>query len=77
MKQKFVAAYLVALISAQAQTYEQKIARAMEKVDRVTAQGPFHANWKSLAGFEVPQWYLQEVRNLHSLGRLFGSGVRQ
>jgi alpha-L-fucosidase len=30
----------------------------MEKVDRASAQLPFHADWKSLAGFEIPQWCL-------------------
>jgi hypothetical protein len=44
MKQKLVAAYLAALICAPAQTYQQKIASALEKVDRVSAQGPFHAD---------------------------------
>jgi len=39
MKKWFVAAYLAALICASAQTYEQKIASAMERVDRVAAKG--------------------------------------
>jgi len=39
MKKWFVAAYLAALICASAQTYEQKIASAMESVDRVAAKG--------------------------------------
>jgi hypothetical protein len=38
MKKKFVAAYLAALVCASAQTYEQKIENAMERVDRVTMQ---------------------------------------
>ena len=57
MKKWFVAAYLAALICASAQTYEQKIASAMERVDRVAAKGPFNPDWKSLS-----KTYLQGYR---------------
>jgi alpha-L-fucosidase len=39
------------------QTYEQRIADSMSRVDRVLAQGPFQANWQSLEGYKVPDWY--------------------
>jgi hypothetical protein len=57
MKKWFVAAYLAALICASAQTYEQKIASAMERVDRVAAKGPFNPDWKSLESYQAPKWY--------------------
>lgn len=43
MKEKLAVAYLAALVCVSAQTYEKKIATAMERVDRVVAQGPFRA----------------------------------
>jgi alpha-L-fucosidase len=58
MKKWFVAAYLAALIGASAQTYEQKIASAMERVNRVAAKGPFNPDWKSLESYQAPEWYL-------------------
>jgi alpha-L-fucosidase len=57
MQKKLAAAYLAVLICASAQTYEQKIASAMERVDRVAAKGPFHPDWKSLESYQAPEWY--------------------
>jgi alpha-L-fucosidase len=34
-----------------------KLARRMAKVDAVTAHGPFHADWESLAAYRVPEWF--------------------
>src|SRR5437870_6058458 len=43
--------------AACAQSYDRRIADAMAKVDAVSEKGPFHANWDSLAAFQVPRWY--------------------
>jgi alpha-L-fucosidase len=49
--------------SAAAQGYKpgQKFAAAEAKqaamVDRVDARGPFHANWDSLGGYRIPEWF--------------------
>ncbi len=43
--------------SAAAQTYEQKIGKALETVDATIARGPFRASWDSLKKYEVPAWY--------------------
>jgi alpha-L-fucosidase len=37
--------------------YDAKIAAAIERVDKVIAQGPFAANWESLEKFQAPAWY--------------------
>ncbi len=33
------------------------VAPAVEEIDQVVAAGPFKADWKSLEGYEIPQWY--------------------
>ncbi len=33
---------------------------ALAKIDAVIKQGPFAANWESLKGFTVPEWYLND-----------------
>ncbi|MEM9364868.1 MAG: alpha-L-fucosidase [Planctomycetota bacterium] len=33
------------------------VASAVEKIDAVIAKGPFQANWISLEGYQIPQWY--------------------
>jgi alpha-L-fucosidase len=40
-----------------AQSYEQKIEAAMQKVDAGIPQGPFAANWDSLQNYKIPAWY--------------------
>jgi alpha-L-fucosidase len=35
----------------------QKLADRMAKVDAETAHGPFKAEWDSLAGYRVPEWF--------------------
>jgi alpha-L-fucosidase len=52
-------AYGVALALAQAcaQTYEQRIADSMRRVDQTVAQGPFQSDWQSLEAYQVPDWY--------------------
>jgi alpha-L-fucosidase len=40
-----------------AQTYDQRIADSMRRVDQTVAQGPFQANWQSLEAYQVPDWY--------------------
>lgn len=40
-----------------AQSYEERIAAAMKRVDQTAAAGPFQANWSSLERYEVPAWY--------------------
>ncbi len=34
-----------------------QVAPALEKIDAVIGEGPFHANWESLGKYEIPQWY--------------------
>lgn len=40
-----------------AQSYEERVAAAMKRVDQTAAAGPFQANWSSLERYEVPAWY--------------------
>jgi len=40
-----------------AQSYDQKIEAAMQKVDARIEQGPFAANWDSLQNYKIPAWY--------------------
>jgi alpha-L-fucosidase len=40
-----------------AQTYEQKIAASMKRIEEVIAKGPFKASWESLETQKVPAWY--------------------
>src|SRR4030095_5973541 len=40
-----------------AETYEQKIAASMKRIDEVIAKGPFKASWESLETQKVPAWY--------------------
>ena len=42
---------------AVAQTYEERIARALKTVDSGVAQGPFRASWDSLDTYKAAQWY--------------------
>ena len=44
-------------VAAVAQTYEQRVAAALAKVDAIDAKGPFQPNWDSLVKFRVPGWY--------------------
>ena len=44
-------------MAAGAQTYEERIRDAMSRVDQAVAAGPFQANWQSLEGYQVPDWY--------------------
>ena len=34
-----------------------KVAPAVKAIDAVVEAGPFKADWKSLEGYEIPQWY--------------------
>ncbi len=45
------------LAQAAAQTYDQRIADSLRRVDQTVAQGPFQANWQSLEAYQVPGWY--------------------
>lgn len=40
-----------------AQSYDQKIESAVQKVDARIQQGPFAANWASLQNYTIPAWY--------------------
>ncbi len=40
-----------------AQSYQEKIARALARVDAAVAQGPYQAAWSSLETYSVPAWY--------------------
>jgi alpha-L-fucosidase len=40
-----------------AQTYEQKIDAALQKVKAEDSNGPFATNWQSLENYQIPQWY--------------------
>src|ERR1700722_11799145 len=42
---------------AAAETYEERIAHALQTVDGTVAQGPFRASWDSLETYLAPQWY--------------------
>jgi alpha-L-fucosidase len=44
--------------AAIAQTYEQRIAGIMSKVDTTVSKGRFHATWDSLVKHGVPEWYV-------------------
>ena len=33
------------------------VAPAVAEIDKVVEAGPFKADWKSLEGYEIPQWY--------------------
>jgi alpha-L-fucosidase len=61
MKLSQVALFACSLASmltpAAAQTYNQRIADSMARVDQTVAQGPFQANWQSLDAYQVPDWY--------------------
>ncbi len=54
---KRLAAILMLVQGCWAQTYDQRIAETMAKVDAVVKKGPFHDTWDSLVKFEVPEWY--------------------
>src|SRR6266542_2155546 len=58
MLRKSILISLAFQLYSPAQTYEQKIASAMERVERVAAQGPFRPEWKSLESYQVPDWYM-------------------
>ena len=34
-----------------------EVAPAIEKIEEVIEKGPFEANWSSLEGYKIPQWY--------------------
>jgi alpha-L-fucosidase len=51
-----IAALYPALLSAQ--SYPEKIAAAVKRVDGVAARGPFAPAWASLETQKVPEWYL-------------------
>lgn len=40
-----------------AQSYEERVTRALKTVDETIARGPFAASWESLEKFRVPEWY--------------------
>src|SRR3984893_9005923 len=42
---------------AAAQTYQQRIDSAMDRVEKTIMQGPFSATGASLEHYEVPKWY--------------------
>src|SRR5438132_1581963 len=44
--------------AALAQTYEQRIAGTMAKVDTTISKGRFHPTWDSLVKHGVPEWYV-------------------
>src|SRR5579872_756825 len=48
---------LAGCLAAGAQTYDERIREAMSRVDQTVAAGPFQANWQSLEGYQVPDWY--------------------
>ena len=37
---------------------DQRREELLKIVERVSAEGPFRADWKSLEGYQVPEWYL-------------------
>src|SRR5579864_843958 len=40
-----------------AQSYDQRVASALSRVDHAVAAGPFRAAWPSLESYRVPAWY--------------------
>jgi alpha-L-fucosidase len=40
-----------------AQSYDQKVEAAIQKVDTRIQQGPFASNWDSLQNYKIPAWY--------------------
>jgi alpha-L-fucosidase len=42
---------------AAAQTYAEKVAKAVKTVDTVAAQGPFQPDWDSLETYRTAKWY--------------------
>jgi alpha-L-fucosidase len=47
----------LAATRAGAQSYDEHVSAAVERVDRTVAQGPFQAAWPSLQTYKVPDWY--------------------
>ena len=37
--------------------YQEKIDRYLKQIDEVIAKGPYKADWASLTGMEVPDWF--------------------
>ena len=57
MKLRLLPALLAAAAVVSAQTYEEKVRTAVNRVDRVAAQGPFRPAWDSLKTYRLPEWY--------------------
>jgi alpha-L-fucosidase len=36
---------------------KQRVAEAVERIEAVIAQGPYHPTWESLETYQVPKWY--------------------
>jgi len=53
----FVCVLILTLAPSLAQTYDQRIADSMRRIDQAVAQGPFQPNWQSLESYQVPDWY--------------------
>ncbi|MDR3752695.1 MAG: alpha-L-fucosidase [Terracidiphilus sp.] len=54
----FAATLLVALACpARAQQTSANVQRQLARVDAAARTGPFRANWDSLAGYRVPEWF--------------------
>jgi alpha-L-fucosidase len=50
--------WFVIPLTTLAQTYPEKIQASRQRVEAGVAAGPFHADWKSLESYQVPEWYL-------------------
>lgn len=48
---------LLLATAAWAQTYDERVAGTLSRVDAVIKKGPFHDTWDSLIRFHVPEWY--------------------
>ena len=58
-----VAGWACSTVSAQTESPSHEIpphadvAASLKRIDSIVAGGPFAPNWKSLEGYEIPQWY--------------------
>ena len=58
--------------------YDAEREALLKQVDAADHEGPYRPDWESLQKYEAPDWYRDaKVRHFHSLGRLFGSRLRQ
>src|ERR1700690_2103991 len=58
VRAKLLCALASFALALSAETYEQRVQKALQSVNQQIAKGPFQASWDSLQAYKVPAWYL-------------------